>query len=81
MFSWLSVFVAMALLDFVWAYYTDMIQQKKAALAALSASMIVLFNGVVVTGYVLDRWLLVPALLGAFLGTWSSVVFARRRGR
>jgi hypothetical protein len=34
-----------------------------------------LLGAVTVLGYTKNRWLLIPAALGAFAGTWAGVAF------
>jgi hypothetical protein len=71
-------FTAMFVLDFVWARYTMYIQSEKKAAASMAATLIVMLNGTVVLAYVTDPWMLIPACLGAFLGTYLSFVFPPR---
>lgn len=71
--SYVIVFVAMFGLDFVWSYYTRAITNHKALSAALWSVALILFNGAVTHGYVNNLWLLIPAGLGAFAGTYVSV--------
>ena len=73
MIRWLLVFAAMFALDFVWTFYTRAIQRHAALAAANWAVGITLFNGGVTIGYVDNPWLLVPALAGAFTGTFSAM--------
>ena len=66
-------FVAMVVLDYVWGAYTKYLVEKKAALAGLFASAIMLVNAIVTIAYVTD-WRLVPVvMLGAFVGTFLVV--------
>lgn len=67
------VFAAMFALDFVWAYYTRAIQRHAAMSAASWAVGIIVLGGIGQIGYVNDPWLLIPASLGAFGGTFVAV--------
>ena len=69
----LATFASMAALDWVFAYYTKNVIKKNAALAGLYASAIVVTNAIVTISYVTDHWMVVPAVLGAFAGTWVAV--------
>jgi len=71
--KWALAFFLMVCVDFVWAKYTDHITQKDALRASFYATMIVIFNGLVTIGYTDDHWLLVPTVLGAFVGTYFAV--------
>jgi len=72
------VFVAMFVMDFVWAEYTAAISGKKPTVAGVWAIGIILLSGYVTKSYVDDVRLLAPAGLGAFAGTWAAVYMAKR---
>jgi len=60
-------------LDFVWAYYTKSIQDNAIMMAGITAMLILLLNSAVTLSYVDDQWAIIPAALGAFLGTISAM--------
>lgn len=68
-----SVFAAGVMLDVVWARYTIAVQARRAVVAATFAAAILLFGAVGVTAYVDDPIYLVPAIAGAFVGTYLAV--------
>lgn len=70
-----AVFLAMALLDIVFAPYVAKIASREALEASVWASAIVVCNAFVVVSYVKDRRLILPLALGAFAGTWLSVSY------
>ncbi len=70
---WAWVFGAMFMLDFVWAKYTRAVQAGQRCLASAHAAGIILLNGAAVLGYVGDPLLLIPAMLGAYAGTWVAI--------
>ena len=78
MISWISVFAVMVLLDWLWADYTASIARERPHRAAGMAVGIILFSGFVTTSYVHDPWLLIPAGLGAYAGTWACVKWGKR---
>jgi uncharacterized membrane protein YfcA len=74
--TWVSfplVFAAMTALDFVFAEYTRATADRHAIKASLWASTIIVLTGFVTTSYVENHWLMIPAAIGAFAGTWLSV--------
>lgn len=71
------VFAAMFALDYVWTYYTKAIQRHAPCAAATWAVTITAFNGVAQIGYVENNWLLLPAALGAFGGTYAAMKWGR----
>lgn len=73
MIKWLFVFVVMAVLDFIWARYTNAVGEKAAHRAARLATYLVVCNGIVTIEWVTDHWLLIPTALGAYVGTFAAV--------
>ena len=69
------VFVAMTLLDFVYAEYTKAAADRAALKASMWAAGILPFNFVVVTGYIEVWWMVIPACAGAWLGTKLSIKY------
>lgn len=66
------VFLVNFVLDIVWAKYTINIQARNPHWAGLWAVGIIAFSGSSVLLYVSQPWLLVPAALGAYVGTvWT----------
>jgi hypothetical protein len=75
------VFLLMTALDYFWAKYTAAIAGKHPLWAGFHAMIILFFNGAVTIAYVADTWMLLPALVGAFLGTYLAVKSSARKGR
>lgn len=71
--KWLGVFVALFALDFVWAKYTHALTAKRPVASGALASVLIVLSGAAAVGYTSDPWLLIPAALGAFAGTWCAV--------
>jgi hypothetical protein len=74
----LLVFAAMFSLDLIWARYTYALTKRQPLGSSISAVGIVFANSVVTLGYVSDPWMILPAALGAFTGTWVAVRFERQ---
>ena len=81
MITWISVFVAMFFTDVLFAIYVRRTSQGKAFQAALFGALIFLFAGFVVVSYVSNLWLLIPASLGSFLGTYIIVKFDKKENK
>lgn len=75
----IRVFLIYFVLDFVWAAYTISVGEGKAMPASISAAGIIVLSGIGTIVYVNDPWLLVPAALGAAVGTWTAMQPALRR--
>lgn len=71
--SWLVAFVAMFLTDLCWAAYVASVKAGSALAASGWAVALFLLGAVAILGYTRDRFLLIPASLGAALGTWAGV--------
>jgi hypothetical protein len=69
----IGVFIALFLLDFVWAKYTYAMTERRRVMSAGLASVLILLSGGAAIGYTSDPWMLIPAMLGAFVGTWVAV--------
>lgn len=68
-----AVFAAMFSLDYGWARYTAAITSRSAATAGAYAAAIIVLSGVTTIGYTGNPWLLIPAVAGAFAGTFTAV--------
>lgn len=75
--TFFTVFAAMFALDYVWTYYTKAIQRHAPLAASSWAVSITIFNAVAQIGYVGNHWLLIPAALGAFAGTYCAMKWGR----
>lgn len=73
----LLVFISVAALDFVWALYASHVTRNNAVMAGFYASLIMILGGLAAVGYVNDPWMLIPACLGAFVGTYGALKWCR----
>ena len=71
--DYVVTFVAMFFVDIIFAYYLKAVGNDKAVRAALWASVIVLLNVVAVISYTENHFMIIPAVLGAFAGTFVGV--------
>lgn len=71
--SWALVFLAMLVSDFLYARYTMNITSKHIISASSYAAGIQLCMAFTVVEYTKDAWLVIPAALGAALGTWIAI--------
>jgi hypothetical protein len=67
-------FGGMVGLDFVCARYTRATADRRPFVASVWASAMAVFSGTVVLSYAGDPWMLVPACVGAFLGTYLGAI-------
>jgi hypothetical protein len=71
--DWLLMFLAMVIVDFIYAHYTKAASAHRAYAAANWAASMPFVNGLVVLLYVGDPWLLIPCAAGAWVGTFFSM--------
>ena len=75
----LLVFLGAGLADVVWALYIRRAGEGKAASAGFLAALIILFGAYITIEYVENHWYLIPAVVGAFVGTYITVVLDKKR--
>lgn len=77
---WL-LFIIIFAIDFIvsygWAKAVKGISDNQALQAALWAGFITLSGGISTISYVLNHWLLIPAVLGSVIGTYIAVKFRK----
>jgi hypothetical protein len=69
----LLVFLAVAVSDALWARYITSVGSRDPVASATLSMGIVLVNALAVVVYVSNRWAVLAAGLGAFVGTYLSV--------
>ena len=82
--NWLEVlliFFATTFSDILWVFYIRRTGEGKALSAAFFSSILVLVGGLVIVAYVGNQWYLIPAALGAFVGTILTIKFDLREKR
>ena len=73
LFTALMVFVATGVGDMFWTFYIRRTSEGKALQASLFSGIIMLTGGIVVISYVENKWYLIPAAIGALVGTYITV--------
>lgn len=71
--NYLIVFLATVAVDFAWTNYIAAAAEKVAHRAAAWSSLIILFGAVNIVAYSQDHWTILPAALGAYVGTWFAI--------
>lgn len=67
--SWFTTFLAVFVLDIVWARYTLATTHDRPVVAGRNAVCIIILSGIANISFVHDPWMLIPAAAGAFFGT------------
>jgi hypothetical protein len=69
----LFVFIDLIAVDFCWAKYTKKVSDSNAPRAAFWSMSIMILGAFAVISYMTNPWLLIPAALGAWCGTYMAV--------
>jgi hypothetical protein len=67
------VFAALFALDVVWARYTAAVTDRRRTVASSYASAIIALGAFATINYIDDPRMIVPAMLGAFCGTFIGI--------
>ena len=78
MINYLITFFAVFLTDILYVYFVRSIQQDKAWSAAWWSMVVTFTASISVINYTADHYALIPALLGAFTGTWFGMKFKKK---
>jgi hypothetical protein len=74
-----TVMISMMLADVCWTKYFMKVADKNALHASFWGSIIILFGAVSTTSYVEDHTLILPAVLGAFIGTYITIKYKSKQ--
>jgi hypothetical protein len=73
MIDFVVTFFAVFFTDIFYTYYLKAVQDEQVMKASLWATVVFVVACVAVINYTTNYWLLVPAGLGAFAGTWVGM--------
>ena len=76
--QWLYVFALMVVLDFLWARYILALRDNQHVKGGVYAGTLYMLGGIVTVSFVFSPILLVPAGIGAFVGTYIGSKLGRR---
>ena len=78
--TYLITFIAVFLTDVLYIYFIKSIQDNKALQASFWAVVVTGTASITVISYTQDHWALVPALAGAFFGTFVGMKVRKKFG-
>ena len=78
MTEWVATFFALFFTDVFYTYYLKAVNNNKPLLSSFWAVIVFFIASVAVINYTTDHWLLIPACLGAFCGTYVGIRFAKK---
>jgi hypothetical protein len=75
MWAHIFTFVCMFFTDIVYTQLLKSVQNDRPFAASIWASLITFLGGVAVINYTTDNTMIIPAVLGAFVGTYVGMKF------
>ena len=73
MIEWLIAFMSIFCLDIVYTYYLKSVECNQALKASLWSVACYLLGSIAIVSYTTNHWLILPAVLGAFCGTFVGM--------
>ena len=78
MIEYLTTFFAIFLLDIVYTYYLRCVQYDQALKASTWSVACYILGSVAVINYTTNHWLILPAIVGAFCGTFVGMKLKKK---
>jgi len=78
MIKYTIIFIALLITDIVWALYIRWSASGKAFKAALLSILIYVIGAFTFAEFIKDSWVLIPASLGCFVGTYVTIKYLDR---
>lgn len=76
--SFIVTFIAVFVVDIFYTYYLKSINENKALTAGFWGAVVWLIGSIAVIEYTANHWLLIPACIGAFCGTWVGIKLRKK---
>lgn len=76
--NYLITFLAVFVTDILNTYYIQSITDNRPLIASMWATVVTLTASIAVINFTHDTTMLIPALLGAFCGTYVAMKFKRK---
>ena len=77
MLDYIVTFFAIFLLDVVYTYYLRCVQNNNVLGASIWSIACYLLGSLAVINYTTNHWLLLPAIAGAFCGTYVGMIIKK----
>lgn len=72
-----TVFIIATCVDVLWVFYIKTIGDKKALPAANYGTLLYASSAFITLSWVDNRWMIIPSLLGAYIGTYYAVRYLK----
>lgn len=77
--EYILIFIATIVVDVAWTLYLIKVEERKAIQSGIWAVVIYLLGALVVLSYSTNHLLLIPAVIGSFIGTAATVWYKKRK--
>jgi hypothetical protein len=77
----ITIFLGSLLIDILWTFTVMRTAEKKALESAFFSSAVTLLAGLITIEYVQNRWYLIPAALGGFMGNYLTLKWELRHNK
>lgn len=79
MLDYVVTFFAVFFTDIFYTYYLKAVQEERVIGASMWAVIVFIIACVAVINYTTNYWLLIPAGIGAFCGTYVGMILRKRK--
>ena len=79
--DWAVSFFALFFVDIGYVLYMQNVQKRKKIVASTYATLIFILNSVVIINFTENKTLLIPAIIGAFVGTYAGMIIEDYRNK
>ena len=77
--EYILIFLGTVILDVAWTFYLMRVEERNPIHSGFWAVVIYLVGALIVISYSTNHLLLIPAVLGSFIGTAGTVWFKKRK--
>jgi uncharacterized membrane protein YfcA len=77
--NFIVTFLAVTVVDIFYTYYLKSVNENRALVAGFWGAVVWLIGSIAVIEYTANHWLLIPACMGAFFGTWIGIKLRNRK--
>ena len=79
MLTYIITFFAVFATDILYVYFLKAVQNDRPAQASFWSVLVTLTGTITVISYTEDHWAVIPALIGAAVGTYAGMALRRRQ--
>ena len=77
--EYILIFIATIIVDVAWTLYLIKVEERNVLQSGVWAVVIYLLGALIVLSYSTNHFLLIPAVLGSFIGTAGTVWYKKRK--